>query len=230
MLTKHRSKFVWSSLLAIFAVSAAAAAPAQAVPDWLVETSPGVHELVVNTNKLPIALEKDVMGALVTKVGLAKVEILCEEEEVTEGLLEGEGKAQGTLEYKQCTTKLNGTAAAKCKPAEPIKAPFKAELFAREEEGYVLVLPATGSAFTTFSLGAECAIGNSIELTGSAVLRDCADDLRVAALRHLIELGAGDANHSSALLFGGNPATLTGSTWVKLKNDKPWKAMVLNVL
>jgi len=236
MTARHCLKLVGLSLLVALAMIAVAVTSAQAA-DWLVEVKPGVHELIINTNALPIELEEDKKGVLVTKSGAAKVEILCTAETISKGLIEGEGKASGTVEYSGCITKLNGSTAGVCKPVQPIKVPFKAELFEHEGEAYVSVLPAKGSVFAVLIVGeageSECAIGEKFDITGSVALKDCGlNGLLALELRHLIELDdeVSLVGRSTALLFGGNAADLTGSVWVKLTTDQRWKAMTVGVL
>jgi hypothetical protein len=235
MLTRHVLRLTALSLLAILAATAAAASSAQAA-DWLVEIAPGIHELIINTNNLPIALEADNKGKLLTTLGLNKIAISCTEEKVTKGLIQEEGKSSGTLEYGGCTTEINGTVAAKCKPTSTIKVPFKAEAFENEKDFFVLVLPATGTVFTTIPLGEACALGEELKVFGSAVVKDCSGfgGLLTLALRHLIELGPSSTGHASALKVANgaseSSATLDGSVWVKLENDKRWKLMREGVL
>lgn len=234
MLPRHRLRFVWPCLLTMLAAIAVAAPPA--LGDWLVEQSPGVHQLVATANALGFTFKTDRMGTLTTTLLGATVEFLCEEEKITEGFIEEEGRAKGTLEYQKCTTFLNKVAAAACKPAEPIKAPIKAELFEHKGEDYVLVLPSKGSIFATIILSKECSIGEKLTVAGSVVVGDCSNNLRNLALGHLF----GDAStkeglfkegsHVDKLTVNSKEASLDGSEWVNLASDKPWKSMAPGVL
>lgn len=229
MLHKRGLRFIGVSLLMALLATALTASSAQAA-DWLVEVSPGVHELVTNTNALPIALEPDQQGTLVATVNGLKAEISCKGEEVS-GSLEGEGKAKGKLKYTGCTI-LNGGKATACEPHSPGQAvgtilsnELKAQAFESEVEDYISVEPTAGTTLATIELGEECAFGETMPIQGKAVVKGC-DNLRALALRHLLELD----NTKSTITALSKTATISGSTWVKLTNDKRWKLMPVGVL
>lgn len=153
---------------------------------------------------------------LLTKVGLSKIEISCTALKFTpHALLEESGSGKGRGGVEGCITKLNGTVAKACTPKSP-GAPsgfvetnlVKAQIVG---ESTVELKPETGSTFVTLELGASCAIGNKIEITGKIFVIDCKNEGSVDLLIHLVEVGP-----SSSILFGANPATIDGSANVFL--------------
>ena len=154
-------------------------------------------------------------STLLTTVGTSKVEILCGKIKFVGATISGTG-AKGKIHYEECTTLLNGVAASRCTPKSPgaalglietnaLKGLLKLTLASQD----VLELsPESGTEFVKLSLGSLCAIGNEFAITGKATIKDCKGEGRVNKVEHLFEEGP-----ESALLFGGNAATIDGSAW-----------------
>ena len=191
------------------------------------QAEPGAH-WNVNGSAISGALLPEVQAeedtdhsTLLTKVGLSKVEILCDTIEFVGVKLHELGRATGKILYHECTTKLNGTAAAACTPKSPGQALGLIETNALDaliklhttgtgsKVDLLELLPAEGkTAFATLELGATCAIGSKFDITGKVFLKDCTEEGLVEKVKHLFEEGP-----LSALLFGANAATIDGSAW-----------------
>ena len=160
--------------------------------------------------------------------------------EVSEGLLELEGKDSGNIELQNdCTTKLAGYCSPDCKPEEPIEASVKSLIVLHptavlqtemketitNPEGYVLFSPASGTTFITIEFLAPCALPAGINVKGTAVVKDCNGLFRTEGATHLIEeVGAG-LFPLDGLKFGANPASLDGSAVLKLVGGGNWSGL-----
>jgi hypothetical protein len=231
-----KKAFKASRLMGLFALAlglmAFSATAAQAEPGahWNVNGSEYKSPLSV---ELQATLENN-HSVLLTKVGLSKVEILCEKIEFRDALLQELGRVLGRIHFDKCKTKLNGSVAAACVPHSPgasneliltnfllglIKLHTPAvgskvdllELTPENEKGEPITV------FVTLVLGKaapeknECAIGEKFDITGKAFLKDCLEEGLVEKTTHLAVEGP-----LSALLFGANPATIDGSANVFL--------------
>ncbi len=173
-------------------------------------------------------------GILLTKVGLSKVEILCTELKFVDALLGLTGSAIGKIHFGGCITKLNGGAASgACKPHSPLAAEGLIETNAlkglivlhilKDAEGKEIgkdelleLTPASGTVFVDFKMGkevgSECSIGSHFEIAGKAFLRaGTTTEGKIETVTKLFSEGP-----LSALLFGGNAATIDGSAKVAL--------------
>ena len=162
-------------------------------------------------------------GILLTKIGTSKVEISCPTIKAVNLVLKESGSGSGKGHLEECTTKLNGTLASRCTPKSPGAPAGLVETNALD--GLIVLhepspgtrvdllelLPTAGTAFVTLELGALCAIGNKFDITGKAFVKDCQGEGLVNKVEHLVEEGP-----LSALLFGGNAATIDGSAFVFL--------------
>ena len=217
------------ALLAGFMAFGAAAAQAEPGAYWEV----GGTKIEGTSTLLPkINARKDTPhGTLLTKVGLSKVEILCEEIKFVNGLLHVLGRATGKIHFEKCETLLNGKAADACLPHSPThslglietnKLDGLLKLHSHEgalekEKDLFELLPETGETFVTLTLGVEgkneCSIGEKIPINGKLFLMDCNNQGLVNLKEHLFE----EQKTLSKLLFGGNPATIDGSAWAFLE-------------
>jgi hypothetical protein len=98
------------------------------------------------------------------------------------------------------------------------------------EKTYDLFSPEDGTLdFTTLHLGEECGFGDPIKITGHAVIEGCKPALpepetsgfETEVVKHLIQQAPENTalwtgSFKNGLFFGSNPATLTGSEWLKL--------------
>jgi hypothetical protein len=173
-------------------------------------------------------------GILLTKVGLTKIEILCTELKFVDALLGLTGSATAKIHFAGCVTKLNGGAAAgACKPHSPGAAEGLIETNAlkglivlhilKNEKGEEIgkdelleLSPASGTVFVDLKMGkevgSECSIGSHFEITGKAVLKaGTTTEGKEDTVEKLFSEGP-----LSALLFGGNAATIDGSAKAKL--------------
>jgi hypothetical protein len=205
----------------VFGLMVFIATAAQAEPGafWLVNGAKVTNPLLPE-----IQVKKDTPhGIFLTKVGLSKVEILCTEIKFVGAKLHESGRGTGKVHVEGCITKLNGTVAAACKPKSPGASLGLIETNALElliklhelslgvKDGVLEVKPAVAGLFLTLELGASCAIGNKINISGVGFMKDCQNEGLVDKVEHLFEEGP-----LSALLFGANPATIDGSAWAFL--------------
>jgi hypothetical protein len=155
---------------------------------------------------------------LLTKVGSTNVEILCGPIKLVNGVISGTGFT-GKFHYEECDTFLNGVLASRCTPKSPGASlglietnTFKGLLKLTAAKEDVLELsPASGTDVDIEELGPLCGIGNKFAVTGKFTLKDCQALGLVNRVEHLFEEGP-----ESALLFGGNAATIDGSAFVFL--------------
>ncbi len=180
---------------------------------------------VTELETLPATKVKEVI--LLTKVGLSKVEILCTEMKlgfatrlIPTGTLEGRGHFSG------CVTKLNGGAAASaCKPHSPGAAEglietnlLNGRLVLHLAFEWIELIEVEGLAGVLAELrmgkevGSECSIGSAFKITGKAFAKaGTTTELKEETVTKLFSEGP-----LSALLFGGNNATIDGSAKVAL--------------
>jgi hypothetical protein len=204
---------------------------AQAEPGavWNVNGTPVTNELKAQiqvTELETLAATGVKEGILLTKTGLTKVEILCTAMKLINALLTTLGGATGKIHFEGCIAKLNGgAAAAACKPHSPghpeglIETNALNALIKLHTGGVELleVLPVVGDIYVTLRLGkevgSECAIGANFPcLTGSAFVKaGTATELKEETVSKLFSEGP-----LTALLFGGNPATIDGSAKIAL--------------
>jgi hypothetical protein len=191
-------------------------------------------------------ITEDKHGILLTKTGLTKVEILCTSLKFVDALLKTLGGAKGKIHFDGCITKLNGGAAAgACKPHSPGAAEglietnaldgliklhetatkTKVDLFEllpepvkfKDENGEELTkTPPFVTLIMGKEVGSECSIGSKFDITGKAFLKDAQEEGLVEKVTHLVVEGP-----LSALLFGGNAATIDGNANVFLGGGLP---------
>jgi phage FluMu protein Com len=192
---------------------AISASAAQAEGTWL-------NNGTTITSNTGINAEAETEGILLTKVGLSAVEILCPKIKFVNAVLTSTGGATGKIHFEECITKLNKTEAPKCKPHSGTSAAGLIETEALDGSErlnggvqYFELLPVSSSEiFVTLTMGAECAIGNNINITGKVFLKDCEGKSATDLKKHLFS----EEPALSTLLFGGNKATIDGSAWAFL--------------
>jgi hypothetical protein len=213
--SKFRIKAVVLCLLAALGVMVVAATGAQAKGHWKVNgttltTTIGVESLSLEHTQL------------LSKFGLTKVAILCENVVVKDGLLFSDGSSSAEVEFsKGCKTELNLALTANCKPLEPIVFKVK-NLLIKHTNGktYILFSPLDGLTFGTFHIGALCAIGQNIQVKGSVVAEcgvldaskvwthlDCAQEKDEQRIREVTDKALFP---NDVLRFGANPLLLHG--------------------
>ena len=141
--------------------------------------------------------------------------------------------AQFELLYSVCETKVNGVTSPNCHPVEPIKATGTIHLILHNGINYLL---ASGNPFATVEfLEGPCILPNT-KVSGSVVFECLSESLQTTATtgtdeclkplgNHLIQ-PAPTALFGDALLYGINPATLSGIAKVKLANGVQWAGHV----
>ena len=194
----------------------------------MAQAEPGAHW---NVNGSPISGSLEVEGegefesnaVLLANVGIAKIELSCTAIKALHLVMEESGSGSGKIHFEKCTTKINGSTASRCTPKSPGAEAGLVESNALDglielhelspgnQIDLVQLLPTEGTTFLTVELGALCAIGNKFNITGKASLKDCQEEGLVEKIKHLVEEGP-----LSALLFGGNAATIDGSAIVFL--------------
>ena len=207
----------------VLGLMAFAAAGAQAEGNFKVNGANIAGELLPSIQVTSV--ENKTSSLLFTTGGGTKVEILCTEIKLLNGLTANdaklgiEGKVDlGRVHFNGCLTKLNGTTSANCKPFTGANSgliltePGKGLLRLHEGQPVIEVTPETGTTFVTIALGPLCAIGEEVPVAGVLFLRDC-NNLGASELtEHLItELAA-----LTKLTALKQPATLDGSAIVKL--------------
>jgi hypothetical protein len=216
----HRSRtglrVVGLCLTATVALMAfAASAQAEAGANWRVK---GVN---VNGTLLPELqikeIENKTASLLLTTKGGTKFELLCTTAALSGAKLTTSGSiTQSTVEFSNCTVKLNGEVSAPCKPGNgtgivktnPVKG-----LLVLVSAGVPVVSfkPVSGEVLTVIELGVKCSIAESIEVKGVLNLKDCQSATSTELTDHLIEEGPG-----TTLTALGVKATLDGSALVHL--------------
>jgi hypothetical protein len=193
------------------------ASAAQALPEWTYKNGSGLFNMGDLLPELKSSLES--VRLLVTTKGGTVVSISCTAEEILNTKLKEGGKStEGSIKFSGCTTQLNGVLSPKCEP------------FSGSEKGvintkkllYLLVLdagvaaalvePETGTTLAIIELGATCAVGEEVAVTGEEFLKDCNGEMQVHKVTHLLE----DLLPGTISAFGVT-ASLIGSSNVSLK-------------
>lgn len=211
------------AFLASLVTTGATAAQAETGAYWEIGLS---KEIKGSTPEVNAKIEGSNV-VLLTKVGFSKVEIACTTISLWSiNSLEKFGGFTGRIHYDGCITKLNGSTSGACKPHSPsalsglIETNFLDGLLRLHSGGVDLfeLLPFAGGPFVTVRLGSEieseCAIGEKIDITGIAFLKDAQGEALVNKVEHLVQEGP-----LSKLLFGGNAATVDGSALVSLRGE-----------
>jgi hypothetical protein len=220
-----------AGLLALgFMAIGASATDAEVGAQWKVSSSATTIRLkaqpqITDLETLPSG-KKEVI--LLSKAGVTKVEILCTAMKLVDALLQTSGGGAGKAHFEGCVTLLSSVAAPKCKPHSPgaaeglietnaLKSLLRLhEPKAGEKVDVLEVTPEVGELFVTLKLGkeigSECAIGASFCISGKLFVKTgFFGELLEERVEHLFQEG-----FLSALLFGGNAATLDGSATVAL--------------
>jgi hypothetical protein len=135
---------------------------ADAQATWLVEgKAPETIEVVTASPHTSIVLT----------VPAKKLEIQCAE--LSSSNIKPGATTEGEVEYKNCVTITpigSGKVLASCKPFEPIKASFKAKVFAHSSKNYLLFEPKiAGKPFATIGFPESCALTETSDVKGSLV-------------------------------------------------------------
>jgi len=173
------------------------------------------------TTNTPINARAETEGVLLTHSGPNAVEILCTEIKFVNAVLTPAGGATGKIHFQSptgCITKINGVTINKCKPKSEgaavaglieTKALTGTQILVGGEQFFELE-PVAAPTFVVLELGTgECAIGNSVEINGKVLLRDCQKEGLVDKIEHLFE----EERVGSTLTFGGNAANIDGSAF-----------------
>jgi hypothetical protein len=204
---KTRLGLLGLCVTAAFALMAFAASGAQATA-WMLN---GTNV----TSNLPVTLEilKDTLTLLLSKAIGTTIAIDCTTYSASGVELQPNGKAIGSVEFKNCTTELGGKLNAGCNPIEPIKT--SGELQVTTHEGETVTKATNGtSPFTTIKFNEEtCTVPNS-PVKGTLWILDCLKDPEEELLEHLIEEGKLAASMLGGLTFGTEPASIDGSVIV----------------
>jgi hypothetical protein len=232
---KHGLKALGLCFLVAIGMMAVTAVSAQAA-EWL-ELVGGVSKKI--ESDLPFIGEKDSAHWLLhSDVAGVKILILCSTLAVSQAVLKGDGTALAHLAFTICDTFLEGSekASAECDVInEPILALVKILQFLHNGRDYLYFSPHNGKGetevFTTIKLKAGCAIGESFNVKGHAVVEDCENKFREHLVRHLIQMNQSaslfPAPHVNDLRFGTKPAVILGSEWIKLESGNAWSGNAL---
>jgi hypothetical protein len=204
-------------VLGLMAISASGAQASE----WYYRTSP-TGTLTAMGDLLPLLtgeLENQTGSLLFTTKGGTAVKIECRTAKPESGKLKEGGKStEGTVKFSECEIFLNGTLTANCTPVDGgaigvIRTKKVLILIAlHETETTALVEPETGTTLLEIELGAKCAIGEVVPVTGELILVDCNKEFTKHKKVHLV------TEHSTLheLKALGQPATLDGSALIRL--------------
>jgi len=167
--------------------------------------------------------------SLSAKVGISKIEILCQKAQFVGAKLESEGTitSGNKTVFKECVTKINEKISPSCVPHSPgdpngtfASAGLKGSIVlhepkAGEKTTLILFEPASGTEFGTIVLGtegeSECSAAEKCVIAGVSTVKDSKNEFGVERVTHTVEQGP-----LSSLTFGGNPATIAGSAQLGL--------------
>jgi hypothetical protein len=185
-----------------------------------------------------IEIENKTASLLFNTKGGTKVAILCTGAEFDEGgQLSSEGSILlGRIKFTGCVTFLNGALSKPCEPKSAsgvgtiltdkgtglitlhtliIEEEIEKKLVKLEiKDSTVLLKPDEGTRLVKIELGATCAIGEEVPVTGELVIWDCKGNksFETHAVSHLVEEFPG----LHGLVALGQPATLSGSANITL--------------
>ncbi len=200
---RHRLKALGLMFLAALCLTIFMTSSAQA--NWLIlGVEPAVNkEITISTHELIILLVPSLGLALDCIIGSEDMLLLAHSPEIL-----------GTLTFKSCTTKINGTSNPKCDPInQPIKLKVKGRIVLIGTKNLILLEPETaGGKFGTIEFGVECAVTETNDVSGKLLLEsltealapgDCSEELK----SHLVKQ---QARVEDVLRFGKRELFLDG--------------------
>jgi hypothetical protein len=191
-------------VLMAFASSAAQAA----LPRWMLNTVNVPGDLTVTA-----VIASDKLTLLLSKAIGTTIAIDCKEQALVGNklLLETNGKATASVEFKGCSTELGGKPSAGCQPIEPIVAGGELQVALHEGEPLIKVTNSTGTlARIEFNL-ATCTLPSSVPVKGTEWLLDCLGIPETEWSSHLVIEAKLAAEMLGGLKFGSEPAAIDGS-------------------
>jgi len=153
----------------------------------------------VTASLKPLVAVKEIESGdaiLLSKVGGAKVEILCTGAQLSGMKLEPKGviSSGSQIKFSGCVTKLNEKISGTCEPSNEGKEPgaiastsLKGLLISHEGSGVVQFEPSTGENLAVVETTKECSIGEKIPVLGKFTLKDAS--LSTEAATHLLSSG-----------------------------------------
>lgn len=134
---------------------------------------------------------------LLTHILGSPVETLCTAMHFEEGVLKEEGSTLGKVRFSGCIQKVNGTVQSAC---EPHNGAEKGVILTKLLKGLIVlhtlatgtvdslyrIEPEEGSVWVTTETSTECSVGSKISLLGTLYLGDCAKELAVEKVVHLL--------------------------------------------
>jgi hypothetical protein len=214
---KHRFKIVLAAGAAICALMAVSAGAAQAAPEWYVNGSTLTTTLQVTSTGGPFELS--------TKIGSTNVVIKCTTESNVGTIDNGTNVTGETGGTDAATITFSGCSI----PVAPacvvpnISASVGTHLKEVGGKIYDIFRPATGTVFATIVVEG-CALEGEFEVKGTTAGLDSEASTEKKA-HTLAFSGANSTAAGTALTFGGNAATLTGSaTETLMPEGSNWSA------
>ena len=151
--------------------------------------------------------------------------------------------AEGELLYSTCETKVKGATSAGCKPKEPIVAKGVIHLILHAGLNYLLAAGKEGAAFATLDFNEELCTLPDTKVSGSIVFECLSETLQTKVqtgtdeclkdlVTHLIQpaptslFNGAEGLPKDELLYGINPATLSGIAKAKLATGESWAGHV----
>jgi hypothetical protein len=213
-----RFKVLVVSLLAVFAVSAAASATASAAHVYLIEQTELLSSEAVEDQGQNSKLETKLLGL--------PIFLQCQEE-LSTGVFKPKGESTFRVEFKNCYLVENSNGKkiflVNCTVAEPIIAEGKDQLIEHSVDEFKGEFKGEKGLYTEITIeGAKCVLTSKQKVTGAQVCATPEAEFE-KVLHHLICTPAG-----SKLVFGTGektePAQFFGEEQIRLKSLKVWAA------
>jgi hypothetical protein len=149
----------------------------------------------------PLPGTKESHLVLLGTIAKANFEILCTGMTLVEAVLKASGASLGKARFTGCATFIKGSESKACQPKGETKE--AGVIVTRALEDLIVlhtlagggtvpldrIEPEEGSVILTFQTGAECSLGNLIELRGKFFAKDCSEQLQFEQIGHLFVQG-----------------------------------------
>jgi hypothetical protein len=242
---KRSGRGAWLFGLGVLALSLMifGVATAQAEGIWMVKGK-NLASSAFNENKELTGSIVAPNGTLLSTLGLNKVDFSCTAGELLNAKLEQEGaisefSKNAKVDFKGCTTKINGVTAKACEPKATGKAAGTIEteagyallalhaLSESEKDGVVVITPAVGNVFAVIHMGEACTIGEAVKVFGSLALKDSGGNggLEEEKVTHTFEEFAPLTALKVANESSEGKASLDGKAEVKLTSGEVWNGL-----
>ncbi len=206
--------------LLFFVVGLTAISVGSAQANWKLITSKGelvgVTEALLPQFLLKEAENKTLAFLWTTKNGVAITHLCLTAAVIGMKMLPSGSTTEGKLRFTGCVTLLNGTLSPACYPRGHLgeKGVFETnKITATAVAGGIKYQPVEGENFAALELGEECAIGESLPVTGALFLKESAGTFEKEQVTHLFDQG------SSSIAVLGMPLTLDATLVIELSGE-----------